>query len=83
MELHSLPNNYYVFGSTFYRIQFIFTKQISTVWYHVLFSQPEIPSKSFKRNDTILCELQKENGLLDIEITSIQKYILDVFQLFR
>lgn len=39
--------------------------------------------KDFEKNDTILCEFQKENGLLDIESTSIQKHTLYVFQLFR
>lgn len=45
MQLHSLPNNDYLLGSMLYHIHVIFMKQISRVWYHVPFSQPEIPSK--------------------------------------
>ena len=49
----------------------------------LLFLQLEIPSESFKKNKKMLCKLQRENGLLDIESTYIQKYTSDVFQLFR
>ena len=48
-----------------------------------LLSQPDMPSESFKKNDKISCELQRENGLLDIESTSMQKHTSDIFQLFR